>query len=142
VRRLQARIVQATQEGRGGKVKALQHLLTHSFSGKAIAVKRVTENPGKHTPGVDRDIWDTPEKKMEAVLDLRQRGYRPRPLRRVLIPKSNGKKRPLGIPICLAYCISLSNSFGNGRRLDPRRGSRRELSIGEETSPEQAPTGP
>jgi len=98
--------VKATQEGRGGKVKALQHLLTHSFSGKAIAVKRVTENQGKHTPGVDRDIWDTPEKKMEAVLDLRQRGYRPRPLRRVLIPKSNGKKRPLGIPMAWAYCIS------------------------------------
>ena len=77
VRRLQARIVKATQEGRWGKVKALQHLLTHSFSGKAIAVKRVTENQGKHTPGVDREIWDTPEKKMEAVLDLRQRGYRP-----------------------------------------------------------------
>ena len=95
VRRLQARIVKATQEGRRGKVKALQHLLTHSFSGKAIAVKRVTENQGKHTPGVDRDIWNTPEKKMEAVLDLRQRGYRPRPLRRVLIPKSNGKRRPL-----------------------------------------------
>ena len=51
VRRLQARIVKATQEGRGGKVKALQHLLTHSFSGKVIAVKRVTENQGKHTPG-------------------------------------------------------------------------------------------
>ncbi len=98
VRRLQARIVKATQEGRRGKVKALQHLLTHSFSGKAIAVKRVTENQGKHTPGVDRDIWNTPEKKMEAVLDLRQRGYRPRPLRRVLIPKSHGKRRPLGIP--------------------------------------------
>jgi len=56
VRRLQARIVKATQEGRGGKVKALQRLLTHSFSGKVIAVKRVTENQGKHTPGVDRDI--------------------------------------------------------------------------------------
>jgi RNA-directed DNA polymerase len=98
VRRLQARIVKATQEGRGGKVKALQHLLTHSFSGKAIAVKRVTDNHGKHTPGVDRVIWNTPEKKMEAVLDLRRRGYRPSPLRRVLIPKSNGKMRPLGIP--------------------------------------------
>ena len=96
--RLQARIVKATQEGRWGKVKALQHLLTHSFSGKAIAVKRVTENQGKDTPGVDRVIWNTPEKKMEAVLDLRQRGYRPKPLRRVLIPKSNGKMRPLGIP--------------------------------------------
>ncbi len=42
--RLQARIVKAIQEGRWGKVKALQHLLTHSFSGKALAVRRVTEN--------------------------------------------------------------------------------------------------
>jgi N-terminal domain of reverse transcriptase len=98
VRRLQARIVQATQEGRGGKVKALQPLLPHSFSGKAIAVKRVTENQGQHPPGVDRDIWNTPAKKMEAGLDLRQRGDRPRPLRRGLIPKRNGKMRPLGIP--------------------------------------------
>jgi len=43
VRRLQARIVKATQAGRHNKVKALQWLLTHSFSGKALAVKRVTE---------------------------------------------------------------------------------------------------
>jgi RNA-directed DNA polymerase len=50
VRRLQARIVQATKASRWGKVKALQHLLTHSFSGKALAVRRVTENHGKHTP--------------------------------------------------------------------------------------------
>ncbi len=42
--RLQRRIVKAVQEGRWGKVKALQHLLTRSFSGKALAVKRVTEN--------------------------------------------------------------------------------------------------
>ncbi len=48
VRRLQARIVQATQAGRWNRVKALQHLLTHSFSGKALAVRRVTENQGKH----------------------------------------------------------------------------------------------
>ena len=59
--RLQARIVKAIQEGRWGKVKALQYLLTHSFSGKALAIRRVTENQGKGTPGVDREIWDTPE---------------------------------------------------------------------------------
>jgi len=53
VKRLQTRIVKATQEGKGGKVKALQRLLTHSFSGKVLAVKRVTENQGKNTPGVD-----------------------------------------------------------------------------------------
>ena len=54
VRRLQARIVKATQEGRHNKVKALQWLLTHSFSGRALAVKRVTHNKGKNTPGVER----------------------------------------------------------------------------------------
>lgn len=98
VRRLQARIVKATQEGRWGKVRALQRLLTRSFSGKALAVKRVTENRGKNTPGVDGEIWDTPAKKMQAVHELRQRGYRPQPLRRTYIPKSSGKMRPLGIP--------------------------------------------
>ena len=98
VRRLQARIVKATQEGRWGKVKALQRLLTRSFSGRVLAVKRVTENRGKNTPGVDGEIWNTPAKKMKAVHELRQRGYRPQPLRRVYIPKSNGKMRPLGIP--------------------------------------------
>ena len=53
VRRLQARIVKAMQEERWGKVKALQRLLTHSFSGRALAVRRVTGNQGKRTPGVD-----------------------------------------------------------------------------------------
>jgi len=50
VRRLQARIVQATKDGKHNKARALQRLLTHSFSGKALAVKRVTENHGKKTP--------------------------------------------------------------------------------------------
>ncbi len=98
VRRLQARIVKATQEKRWGKVKALQRLLTHSFSGKALAVRRVTENQGKKTPGVDKVIWETPEKKARAIRDLKQRGYQPQPLRRVYIPKSNGAQRPLSIP--------------------------------------------
>jgi RNA-directed DNA polymerase len=98
VRRLQARLVKATQEKRWGKVKALQRLLTHSFSGKALAVRRVTENQGKNTPGVDKVIWETPEKKAQAIHDLKSRGYRPHPLRRVYIPKSNGGRRPLAIP--------------------------------------------
>ncbi|HEX3639996.1 MAG TPA: group II intron reverse transcriptase/maturase [Ktedonobacteraceae bacterium] len=98
VRRLQARIVKATQEKRWGKVKALQRILTRSFSGKALAVRRVTENQGKKTPGVDKVIWDTPEKKARALHDLKPRGYHPQPLRRVYIPKSNGKRRPLSIP--------------------------------------------
>lgn len=97
-RRLQARIVKATRESRWGKVKALQRLLTCSFSGKALAVKRVTENQGKRTPGVDNVRWTTPAAKLRAIGSLHRRGYRPRPLRRVCIPKANGKLRPLGIP--------------------------------------------
>ena len=98
VRRLQARIVKATREGCHGRVKALQWLLTHSFSGRALAVKRVTGNAGKETPGVDRAIWRSPEAKAQAIGSLRRRGYQPQPLRRVYIPKANGKRRPLGIP--------------------------------------------
>lgn len=98
VRRLQARIVKATQEGHWNKGKALQWLLTHSRSGKALAVKRVTENQGKKTPGVDGETWSTPETKSQAVLSLSRGGYQPLPLRRVHLPKSNGTMRPLGIP--------------------------------------------
>jgi RNA-directed DNA polymerase len=99
VRRLQARIVKATQAGRWGKVRALQRLLTHSLAAKVVAVKRVTENQGKRTPGVDGVIWEMPEKKAQAVSTLRQRGYRTQPLRRVYIAKSGGTgKRPLSIP--------------------------------------------
>ena len=99
VRRLQVRIAQATKEGSWGKVRALQRLLTHSYSGKVLAVRRVTENTGNKTPGVDQEIWDTPEKKIRAVHALKPRGYQPQPLRRVYIPKSDGKTmRPLGIP--------------------------------------------
>src|SRR6266511_3502551 len=72
VRRLQARIVKATQAGKWGKVKALQRLLTRSFSGKALAVRRVTENQGKRTSGVDHVRWNTLQKKAHAIQALQQ----------------------------------------------------------------------
>jgi RNA-directed DNA polymerase len=99
VRKLQVRIAKAVREGRWRKVKALQWLLTHSYSAKALAVRRVIENQGKHTPGVDGIIWTTPAEKSEAIDSLRRRGYQSQPLRRVYIPKSNGKRRALHIPI-------------------------------------------
>lgn len=98
VRRLQMRIAKAVQEGKHGKVKSLQWILTHSFYAKALAVKRVTSNKGKNTPGVDGVVWKDARAKMQAVLSLRQHGYKAQPLRRTYIPKKNGKKRPLSIP--------------------------------------------
>lgn len=98
VSRLQARIVKAVQQKRWNKVRALQHLLTRSASGKLLAVRRVTENEGRKTPGVDGELWDTPQKKLQGVASLKARGYCPMPLRRIHIPKANGKLRPLGIP--------------------------------------------
>ena len=98
VRNLQVRIAQAAKEGNWRRVKALQRFLTRSFSGKALAVRRVTENRGKKTAGVDKVLWSTPESKARGVTELGRRGYQPLPLRRVYIPKSNGNQRPLGIP--------------------------------------------
>lgn len=79
VRRLQVRIVKAVEEGRWGKVKALQRLLTHSLDGKLLAVRRVTENQGRKTAGVDGVVWDRPAKKMTAVYAMGSRGYQPLP---------------------------------------------------------------
>ena len=98
VRRLQARIVKAQREGRHDKVKSLSRILTRSFYGKALAVKRVTQNKGKRTCGVDGRTWRTAKLKAQAVMELDPQRYKAKPLRRVYIPKSNGKKRPLGIP--------------------------------------------
>ncbi len=98
VRRLQLRIAKAIKMGRYAKAKALQWLLTHSFYGKLLAVKRVTQNKGKRTPGIDGVVWKTDKQKMNAVLALSRKGYQAQPLRRIYIPKKNGKLRPLGIP--------------------------------------------
>lgn len=100
VRKLQVRIVKAVKESRWHKVKALQWLLTHSFSAKALAVKRVTENEGKRTAGVDRKKWTTLNSKWNGILSLKRRGYQASPLRRIYIPKSHGKdkRRALSIP--------------------------------------------
>ena len=98
VRKLQVRIVKALKAKRVGKVKSLQHILVNSFAAKALAVRRVATNKGGGTAGVDGETWLTPTERYNAISSLTMRGYRPKPLRRVFIPKKNGKMRPLGIP--------------------------------------------
>lgn len=98
VRGLQVRIAKATLKSDWRQVKQLQRMLTHSFAAKVIAIRRVTENRGKSTPGVDGAIWNTPASKWNAISKLSRKGYKPKPLKRVYIPKANRKRRPLGIP--------------------------------------------
>lgn len=99
VRSLQRRIVEAVRAGLWRKAKRLSHILARSFSARALAVKRVTENSGKRTAGVDGEIWNTPGKKYGAIERIGNwKSYRPKPSKRIYIPKKNGKKRPLSIP--------------------------------------------
>ena len=87
VNRLQTRIAKATQENKWNTVKRLQYLLTHSYYAKVLAVRKVTTNKGKKTPGVDGVLWSTPAAKMRGVLTLTDKGYQAKPLRRVFIEK-------------------------------------------------------
>lgn len=99
VNRLQTRIAKATIEGKWNLVKRLQYLLTHSHHAKLLSVRIVTQNRGKRTPGIDGELWNTPQEKMRAAMNLTDRQYRAKPLKRIYIPKP-GKttKRPLSIP--------------------------------------------
>ena len=98
VLKLQMRIAKATREGKHGKAKALQWMLTHSRSAKLLAVKRVSKSKGSRTPGIDGVIWNTDTRRMKAVNQLSRKAYQAKPLKRIYIPKKNGKLRPLGIP--------------------------------------------
>ena len=98
VNQLQVRIAKATKQKRWNRVKSLQHTLVTSYSAKLLAVREVTSKTGKNTPGSDGIVWKTAEAKLQAVDSLRRKGYKAAPLRRILIPKRDGKLRPLGIP--------------------------------------------
>src|SRR5665811_328310 len=99
VNRLQIRITKAVKECKWYLVKKLQYLLTHSYYAKVLATRKPTQNTGKRTAGVDGEIWSSSEAKMKAALDLTDKKYVAKPLKRVFIEKpGKKKKRPLGIP--------------------------------------------
>ena len=100
VRCIQGRIFRAAADGQQAKVKSLQKLLVRSTSAKIKAIRQVTqENGGKHTPGIDGVLCNTPTQRLALLKDgLSLQSYKPKPVKRVYIPKSGGRLRPLGIP--------------------------------------------
>jgi RNA-directed DNA polymerase len=112
VRHLQGRIYRAATHEDHAQVKNLQKLLVRSMSATLKAIRQVPqEHSGKHTPGIDGVVCDTPQKRLALWQDgLRLKGYRPKPVTRCSIPQSSGGQRPLGLPIWHSYCTFMQRS--------------------------------
>jgi len=102
VRRLRQRIFKATRDGDLKRVRELQKLMLRSRSNTLISVRQVTQrNAGRKTAGVDGIVVVTSRGKMELAEQLQRHAppWKALPVKRVFIPKANGKQRPLGIPV-------------------------------------------
>ena len=107
VRNLRQRIFRASREGSRRKLRSLQRLMLKCRANREMSVRRVTQiNEGRDTPGVDKVTVKTPEARTALIAELSTyEPWKAQPVKRVYIPKANGKRRPLGIPTVLDRCM-------------------------------------
>lgn len=109
---LQVEILEGFRENDAKKVQLKQDILVKSFAARAMAVRKISENTGSKTPGIDGVTQEKDEDKLNIINLLHNtKDYTPQPVRRVYIPKANGKQRSLGIPTIQDRCMQQLFAF-------------------------------